>query len=83
MAFFILLIALGYALSLYFGDITILYIAVAISILMNFAAYWWSDKIALSVSGAHPVTREQATELYRIVDTVDEAYKYIIANVSC
>lgn len=68
--FFILLIAVGYALSYYFGDINILYVAVALSFLMNFAAYWWSDKIALAMSGAHAVTRQQATELYRIVENL-------------
>ena len=68
--FLILLIAVGYALSLYFGDVNILYIAIALSIVMNFAAYWWSDKIALSMSRAHAVTREQATELYRVVENL-------------
>lgn len=69
-SFLVLVIALGYVLSLYFGDITILYIAVALSIIMNFAAYWWSDKIALSMSGAQAVTREQATDLYRVVENL-------------
>jgi len=68
--FLVLIIALGYALSLYFGDTSILYVAVFISIFMNFAAYWWSDKIALSVSGATPITREQATDLYRTVENL-------------
>lgn len=68
--FFVLLIGVGYALSYYFGNATILYIAIALSILMNFAAYWWSDKIALSVSGAHPVTRDVAPGLYRIVENL-------------
>ena len=68
--FLVLVIALGYILSLYFGDITILYIAIAVSIVMNFAAYWWSDKIALAASGAQAVTREQATDLYRTVENL-------------
>ena len=68
--FFILVIALGYVFSLYFGDISILYIAVAISMIMNFTAYWWSDKIALSMSGARSVDRADALELYRIVENL-------------
>jgi len=68
--FLVLLVAIGYALSYYFGNPNILYIAVAISVIMNFAAYWWSDKIALAMSGAQPVTREQATSLYRIVENL-------------
>lgn len=68
--FLALVIALGYALSYYFGDITILYIAIIFSLIMNMTAYWWSDKIALSMSGAQPVKREQAVELYRVVENL-------------
>lgn len=34
---------------------------------MNFVAYFFSDKIALSMAGAQPVTEEQAPRLYQIV----------------
>ncbi len=37
---------------------------------MNFFSYWFSDKIALTMSGAHEVSPEQAPQLYRIVDEV-------------
>jgi heat shock protein HtpX len=43
-------------------------IALVMSILMNFGSYFFSDKIALSMSGAVPVTREQAPRLYSIMD---------------
>ena len=43
-------------------------LALVIAVVMNFAAYFWSDKIALAMSGAHPVTPEQAPQLYRIVE---------------
>lgn len=33
---------------------------------MNFAAYWWSAKIALKMSRAKPVTESEAPELYAI-----------------
>lgn len=68
--FFVLIIALGYGLSVYFGDITVLYIAIAISLFMNFTAYWWSAPIALAASGAIAVTREQSVELYRTVENL-------------
>src|SRR3989344_8620842 len=68
--FFLLIIGLGFAFSQYYGSPDILYIAVAISIILNFSAYWWSDKIALATSGAQAVTREQATELYRTVENL-------------
>jgi heat shock protein HtpX len=37
---------------------------------MNFVAYWFSDKIALSMSGAQPVDEAQAPELFRTVRTL-------------
>ncbi len=43
-------------------------IALVMSIAMNFASYFFSDKIALSMYRAQQVTREQAPELYRILD---------------
>ena len=35
---------------------------------MNFFAYWFSDKMVLSMHGAKPVTREQAPALYEIME---------------
>ena len=43
-------------------------IALVMSIVMNFASYFFSDKIALRMYRAQEVTREQAPELYRILD---------------
>jgi len=43
-------------------------IALVMSIVMNFASYFFSDKIALSMYRAQEVTREQAPEIYRIMD---------------
>ena len=37
---------------------------------MNFGAYWFSDKMALAMSGAQPVDEAQAPELYRMVRTL-------------
>jgi heat shock protein HtpX len=34
---------------------------------MNFVGYWFSDKIALSMSGAKPVSENEAPDLYRMV----------------
>ncbi|HZZ99563.1 MAG TPA: zinc metalloprotease HtpX, partial [Candidatus Paceibacterota bacterium] len=43
--FFVLIILVGWAFSYAYGDPSILYIAVAFSIGMNFFAYWRSDSI--------------------------------------
>ncbi len=45
-------------------------IALAFSVLMNFGSYFFSDKIALSMSGAQPVSREEAPRLYAILESL-------------
>lgn len=42
--------------------------ALVLAAVMNLASYFFSDKIALAMSGAQPVTREQAPRLYQIVE---------------
>lgn len=42
--------------------------ALALAILMNGGAYFFSDKIALASSGAQAVTREEAPKLYEVVE---------------
>lgn len=44
-----------------------LIIAFGFAMVMNFASYWWSDKIVLSLYGAKEVKQEDAPELYGIV----------------
>lgn len=41
-----------------------LVIAFGFAMVMNFASYWWSDKIVLSLYGAKEVKHEDAPELY-------------------
>ncbi len=48
------------------GDRGIEY-GLGIAVVMNFASYFFSDKIALATSGAEPVTEETAPEIYRRV----------------
>jgi heat shock protein HtpX len=42
-----------------------LYWGLGLAVLMNFASYFFSDKIALSMYGARPVTPEENPEVYR------------------
>jgi heat shock protein HtpX len=42
--------------------------AFAIAVALNFTSYFFSDKIALKMSRAQPVTREQLPRLYQIVE---------------
>lgn len=68
--FFALVVALGYAASYYYGNPNILYIAVIFSLLMNFASYWWSDKVVLTLAGAKPLAHEEAPEIYHLVENL-------------
>jgi len=43
-------------------------VALFLSVLMNFVSYFFSEKIALSVHRAEPLTREQAPRPYQIVE---------------
>ena len=39
-----------------------------IGLVFNFVSYWFSDRIALMMNRAQPVTREQLPEVYEIVE---------------
>jgi len=58
-----LLMAIGQAI----GGQNGLMIALIFAAIMNLVAYWFSDKIALSMSGAQPVSEGEAQDLYRMV----------------
>ncbi len=45
-------------------------IALVMAGVMNLAAYWFSDKIALAMSGAQPVSEAEAPELHAIVNSL-------------
>jgi len=44
-----------------------LFIAFVFALLMNFASYWFSDKIVLSMYGAREVSLNEVPDLYRLV----------------
>ncbi len=68
--FFLVVMFLGWSVSWYYNDSSILYIAVIFSIVMNVASYWWSDKLVLRLHRATPVTRESNRELWNIVENL-------------
>ncbi|MDR0842110.1 MAG: zinc metalloprotease HtpX [Acidobacteriota bacterium] len=45
-------------------------LALAICVVMNFVSYFFSDKIALSMYHAQQVTREDAPQIYRILEHI-------------
>jgi heat shock protein HtpX len=44
-----------------------MFIAFILALVMNFASYWWSDKIVLAMYRAQPITEAQAPGLYNMV----------------
>ena len=68
--FLFFIIGFGWFMSYWFGSPSILYIAVIFSILMSVGSYWWSDKLVLRMSHAKPVKKEDAPELYRIIENL-------------
>lgn len=65
-----LLVGLGWLFSKAYGDVTFLYVFATVSVVGNIIAYWYSDAIALAVSGARPVAREENVRLYRITENL-------------
>lgn len=50
------------------GGVEGMYVALLFALVMNGASYFFSDKIALSLSGAKPLSRTQNPELYSTVE---------------
>ncbi|MCX6793203.1 MAG: M48 family metallopeptidase [Candidatus Falkowbacteria bacterium] len=68
--FFVAVIIIGWVFSQAMNNSAILYIAVIFSIVSSFVSYWWSDKIVLAMSSAHPVDMQTNKELYRLVENL-------------
>lgn len=68
--FLIFVIGIGWVFSQALGNSTVLYWAVAFAFFMNFISFWGSDKIVLAMSGAKEVKRENAREIYNIVENL-------------
>ncbi|OGN04426.1 MAG: zinc metalloprotease HtpX [Candidatus Yanofskybacteria bacterium RIFCSPHIGHO2_01_FULL_44_17] len=68
--FLVLIVGLGWLISYAMRAPEILYLAVGLAFIMNLVAYWNSDKIALSMSAAKPVKREQNLYLHRMIENL-------------
>ncbi len=68
--FFVIIIIIGWFFSLYYNSQAILIGAFIFSVIMNFVSYWFSDKIVLSISGAHEASKEQYYDLYTLVENL-------------
>lgn len=68
--FFLVVIGIGFVFAQVWQDSTILYIAIAFSLFMNFFSYWYSDKIVLSISGAVPANKQEFWDLYTVTENL-------------
>ncbi|HET7893411.1 MAG TPA: zinc metalloprotease HtpX [Candidatus Sulfotelmatobacter sp.] len=55
-----------------FGGQNGMFLALAIAVVMNFVSYFYSDKIALAMYRAQPVTREELPRAYAAVDRLTQ-----------
>ncbi|MCD6194814.1 M48 family metalloprotease [bacterium] len=67
---FVLVVGIGYAFAWYYGDYSLLVQAVVFALIYNLIAYFYSDKIVLSLAKAHLVDKKEEAELYRLVENL-------------
>ncbi|MDP1690305.1 MAG: M48 family metalloprotease [bacterium] len=70
LGFLVVVIAIGYAIAWYYGNPGILYVAVFIAVATNFYAYWFSDKLVLSMNRARLATREEFFDFYTVTENL-------------
>lgn len=71
--FFIVVIAIGWAISWYYDSPAILYGAVIFSVLMNVGSYWFSDKLVLKMTNARLASREEFFDFYTVAENLSIA----------
>jgi heat shock protein HtpX len=71
--FVAIVIGLGYVFGYALNLPWLLPVAIVLAVVQTFASYWWSDKVALAINGAHEVDKAQAPELYRLVENLSIA----------
>lgn len=68
--FLVMVIAISYGVSWYMGNPIILYIGAALALFTSVGSYWFSDKIVLKMTGAKQIEKEQAPDLYNLVENL-------------
>lgn len=68
--FLVVVIGLGWVFGRLYQNPAIVVFAVLFSLFMNFLSYWYSDKIVLRISKAEEIKKENAPEIYNIVENL-------------
>lgn len=69
-AFLVLIGSLGYAFSLYYGDLSVFWITLVIAFVYTLIQYFAAAKIALGVNGAKEITKSDNPRMYRMVENL-------------
>ncbi len=71
MFFFIFLFAvIGFALAFYYQDVSIFYIAIIFSLIINLFSFWYSDKIALNMAGAKEIKKSDYPDFWNVAENL-------------
>lgn len=68
--FLVVVIGIGYVLSMYYKNPLIFTVAILFSVVMNVVSFWYSDVIALRIAHAMPATEAEFPELHRMVENL-------------
>ncbi len=70
LSFLIIVGLLAFFISVWLGSIRVTYFALAGALVYAAVSYWAGSKLALAVSGAKEITKQQNARLYRIVENL-------------
>src|SRR3989338_2966550 len=68
--FLCVVIGVGWAVSYYFNNPSILFFAVVLAVVMNVTSYWFSDKLVVAIAGAKPADEREYSELHNVVENL-------------
>ncbi len=70
-SFLLLVIAIGFALSFIYNNSMLLYIAIGVSLVTNIGAYWFSDKLVLSMANARAIEgKDEFPDLWNTLENL-------------
>ncbi len=68
--FLAIVLGIGYAVSWYYQNPSIMYVAFFFALFMNVWSFWFSDKQVLFMTGARPASREEFFDLYTVTENM-------------